>query len=104
MDKPKSREIARKNDFIRRTFAGGMILLTSGVEALEAGDKEAVLRKVRKFNDFNEGNDPYGEHDFGTVTHNGMKYFFKFDYYDENLEYHQEDGNRVLTIMRADEY
>ena len=100
----KSREIARKNDVIRRTFTGGIILLTSGVEALEAADKEAVLRKVREFDDFNDGNDPYGEHDFGSVTHDGVKYFFKFDYYDENHKHHKEDGNRVLTVMRADEY
>ena len=100
----KCEEIARKNDVIRRTFTGGLIVLTSGVEALEAGDKEAVLTKIREFDDFNDGNDPYGEHDFGTVTHNGIKYFFKFDYYDNNHEYHQEDGNRVLTIMQADEY
>ena len=97
-------EIARKNDFIRRTFAGGLIVLTSGVKALESADKEAVLRQVREFDDFNDGNDPYGEHDFGTVAHNGVKYYFKFDYYDDNHEYHQEDGNRVLTIMKADEY
>ena len=97
-------EIARKNDVIRRSFIGGLIFLTSGVEALEAADKEAVLRKVREFDDVNEGNDPYGEHDFGSITHDGVKYFFKFDYYDENHEYHQEDGNRVLTIMQADEY
>jgi len=40
-------EIARKNDFIRRTFTGGMILLTSGVEALESADKEATEAAAR---------------------------------------------------------
>ena len=64
----------------------------------------SILSAFEGIKDFNEGNDPYGERDFGSVMHNGVKYFFKFDYYDENLEYFQEDGYRVLTVMQADEY
>jgi len=100
----KAEAIARKNDLIRKNLRGAIILLTPGVQSLSEKDREALFQKIREFEDFNEGNDPYGEHDFGAVNHNGVKYFFKFDYLDDSLRYFKEDGNRVLTIMRADEY
>ena len=59
---------------------------------------------VQGFNDFNENNDPWEEHDFGKVVIDDEEYFWKFDYYDNEYKYFKEDGNRVLTIMRADEY
>ena len=55
-------------------------------------------------------NDPWGEHDFGALDHQGDRYFWKIDYYalvSETLS--QDPSNpaltrRVLTIMLADEY
>lgn len=95
-------KIARKNDLCRGTFMFCKVVMTEGVA--HSPNKEDVITAVREFNNFTPDNDPHGEHDFGQVEVNGTKYFFKFDYYDSNYEFFQEDGNRVLTIMRADEY
>jgi hypothetical protein len=102
------------NDTLRRNIlspiALGEVVLTAGVAALKDDDRFALLDAVCCFEDFDESNDPYGEHDFGAVKFKGEKYFFKIDYYDNNLEFHSPDKSdqkltrRVLTIMRADEY
>jgi len=96
--------IAEKNDLMRKTFMGCRVLLTEGVQALDPIHQSAVIEAVQKFKDFEPGNDPYGEHDFGKVTIGEANFFWKFDYYDDTYEFYQADGNRVLTIMRADEY
>jgi len=67
-------------------------------------NREKIIRAIQKFNNFKKENDPYDEHDFGAVVVEGNKYFFKIDYYDERYWFHQEDGKRVITIMRSDEY
>ena len=71
-------------------------------------DAKEIFVKVRDFSDFNKDNDPYGEHDFGSFTVSGVKVFWKMDYYDEALKDWcdplRPNCNRVLTIMRADEY
>ena len=102
--------IRQLNDALRRSFAGGRIVMTAGVNALPDAEKAAVLTKVRLFDDFNGDNDPYGEHDFGSFEVAGETYFFKVDYYSPDLQAgseHPADPERtirVLTIMRADEY
>lgn len=86
------------------------LMLTAYVSALSHNRLIELLTQVRDFEDFNESNDPYGEHDFGKITFRGESYFFKIDYYDENMEFHAEDPanenktERVLTIMHVDEY
>ena len=94
--------IRRKNDIFRKTFLGGKVFLTQAVQ--ESDDVEEVLTAVQNFTDFTPKNDPHEEHDFGKITINKISYFFKIDYYDDDYMYFKEDGNRVLTIMRADEY
>ncbi len=108
----KTQKIAALNDGLRTSFdlAKGQIYLTRGVADLQAGDRSKIIDLVRTFNQFTEDNDPYMEHDFGKVSHNGHDVFFKIDYYDPKLEYHSEDAAdpektvRVLTIMLASEY
>jgi hypothetical protein len=98
------------NDTFRRTFVGGKVMLTAGVDALSDDAKSAVIEKVRRFDGFNADNDPYGEHDFVVVEHAGEKYFAKVDYFAPDLLHGSENPAdpkqtiRVLTIMRADEY
>lgn len=102
--------IRELNDAFRRTFVGGKVILTAGVDALSDDDKSAVIEKVRRFDDFNTDNDPCGEHDFVVVEHAGEKYFAKVDYYAPDLLHGSDDPAdpkktmRVLTIMRTDEY
>ena len=96
------------NDQARRTFQDCRVVITPGVEQLD--DVTAVMRAVQQFDDFNEHNDPYGEHDFGALQHNGETVFWQFSYYDVDLQQHSPDASdpavtaRVLTVMLADEY
>jgi hypothetical protein len=100
--------LAEQNDAFRRGSHAlpGERVHTRGIEALGL---EAVLHIwsfVRGFDGFNEDNDPYGEHDFGSFIHPfGGKVFWKID-----LKYGSEDPadpaktKRVLTVMLASEY
>ena len=106
----KTVRIRELNDTFRRTFSGGRVMLTTGVDALPDAEKAAVLAKVRTFDAFNGDNDPHGEHDFVSIEHEGVKYFGKMDYYAQDMRQGSEDPadpsqtTRVLTVMRADEY
>ncbi len=83
-------------------------MITQGVTALD--QTAAVLQAVMEFNDFNADNDPYGEHDFGSFAIAGQRLFWKFDYYDSDMQMASLDPGddaitvRVLTIMLAEEY
>lgn len=101
------------NDKLRRNIfnsSHNKVVMTTGISNLPFIDQLQILNKIKTFNDFNEGNDPYGEHDFGKIEYKGNNYFFKIDYYDPSLEYASDDPSnpdittRVLTVMRADEY
>jgi Protein of unknown function (DUF3768) len=106
----KSVRIRELNDLLRRTFTGGKVVMTDGVAALPERDLAQLLAKVRSFDKFTNDNDPYGEHDFGSIELEGVTYFFKHDYYALDMDGGSEDPanpaktTRVLTIMRADEY
>ena len=75
-------DIATLNDKFRRSFIGGEVLLSAGIAAMSSEDKANIVSLVQNFDNFNEGNDPYGEHDFGSFDYKGDKIFFKIDYYD----------------------
>jgi Protein of unknown function (DUF3768) len=98
------------NDDFRRTFVGGAVMITAGVDALPVEQRRALLQKVRTFEAFSEDNDPHGEHDFGAFDEAGVRYFWKIDHYDRDMTMGSDDPadpavtTRVLTIMRADEY
>lgn len=98
------------NDTFRRSLTGGRILLTDGVGQLSPDSQALLLRRVATFDAFGSDNDPYGEHDFGALEHEGERYFFKIDYYDQSMSSGSDDPadpcktKRVMTIMRADEY
>ena len=94
--------IAQKNDLARQTMRGCRVVLTASLSSSQ--NLEAIIEAVRKFDKFTNSNDPYFEHDFSFFIVDGERYFFKFDYYDDRYEFFQEDGNRVITIGRADEY
>ena len=70
-------KIALLNDAFRRTFAGGNVMMTAGVYALPDMVKAEALKKAATFDEFNEDNDPYGEHDFGSFELCGRKFFWK---------------------------
>jgi hypothetical protein len=109
--KTKTETIRELND-LARTAMGVCSRLhqTDGINALPAEDQSRIREKVELFTAFEPGNDPYGEHDFGAFEHNGIKVFWKIDYYDKALEWGSEDPSdpgkttRVLTIMLREEY
>jgi Protein of unknown function (DUF3768) len=103
-------KIRELNDSFRKTFRGGRVVMTAGMSALSAKVQREVFRKIQAFDAFDDGNDPWGEHDFISVEHDGQTYFAKIDYYDLNLEAHSEDEAdpdktcRVMTVMLAEEH
>src|SRR6202165_3947455 len=102
--------ICELNDAFRRTFRGGRAMMTSGVDELPDCVKAEALVQVAHFSEFTADNDPHGEHDFGSFTLVGRKFFWKIDYYDADMVQGSEDPadpaktTRVLTIMLACEY
>lgn len=103
-------KIKELNDKLRKYFIGGKVIITQGIRAMPDEDKEILFTKVKNFNDFNQGNNPYGENDFGCINFKGEQFFWKIDYYDVDylgLSVDASDEtvtNRVLTIMKAEEY
>lgn len=103
-------DIKTLNDNFRKTFTGGQVLLTAGINAKPTDDVAGILSMVRSFNKFTPDNDPYGEHDFGSFDYKDDKIFWKIDYYGLNNQYLSANlddpniTNRVLTIMLAEEY
>jgi hypothetical protein len=98
------------NDQFRRSLTGGMLVMTQGIIALGAKRQMAILSAIAAFDDFSTENDPYGEHDFGALTVDGTRIFFKIDYLDRSLTGHSPNPAdptvtaRVLTVMLAEEY
>lgn len=59
------------NDSFRKSFIGGKVFITEGVRALGPDFESACVERVQKHRRFAEGNDPYGEHDFGAFMGKG---------------------------------
>ncbi len=100
------------NDALRTAVVSplGQWVFTRGVHDLGPEFVAQAVGHVRGFDAFTKDNDPYGEHDFGSLNTSGHTVFFKIDYYDQNLEFGSEDPGdpakcrRVLTVMLASEY
>ncbi len=103
-------KIAELNDHLRKTGTGGKLMITAGVAAKGRDFVTKALTAVREFDSFTPDNDPWKEHDFGSIKLDGHKIFWKIDCYDKEMEYHSPDPaepaltTRVLTIMLAEEY
>ena len=77
-----SERIRALNDAFRRTFVGGAVMITAGVEAMPIEQRRSLLQKVRAFDAFTDDNDPHREHDFGAIDEGGIRCFWKIEYYD----------------------
>lgn len=107
----KASRIRRLNDEFRVHGRGnGRLLMTQGVRDLGDDAVMALLVALRVYDAFTTDNDPYGEHDMGTLTWGRQKLFWKIDYYDRNLEFGSPDPTddvvttRILTLLLASEY
>ena len=109
-----SEQLSRINDNIRKNLCllncnvrvdgvyGQLVFTRNAIDIL--GENLAVLLvAIAKFDEFNEGNDPHGEHDFGKIELFGETWFWKFDYYDRKLQYFGHEVH-VLTVMNANDY
>ena len=102
--------IRELNDAFRTSMSGGSIVMTPGVAALGPETVEELFHKIRVYDEFRESNDPYHEHDFGSLEIVGTQIFFKIESYDLSMEYGSPNPadpqvtQRVLVAMLASEY
>lgn len=102
--------IRELNDELRQHLIGGLAVITPGVAALGREAVERVVKAIAVFDDFCNANDPFEEHDFGSLKVDGQTILFKIDYYDASLTVHSPDPadpavtERVITIMLFNEY
>ena len=97
MENNQFQSIAEQNDDFRLHPSKGTFCLTSGIRALGKDCVREIIDIVRNFNNFNEDNDPYGEHDFGAFYYHNRQIFFKIDNYDrEFLCSYRHAGTGVL--------
>lgn len=123
----RTARIARLNDLARRAMGiACTAVATVGFRSLPEADQSQVRELIETYAAFDEDNDPHGERDFGAIYQLGdgrwtterprvsdderERVFWKFDYYDCDLQFGSEDAanpavtRRVLTIMLAEEY
>lgn len=81
--------IAEFNDKLRQYPQ--LWVFTQGVGSLPHEKIQTIIQLVQEFDDFNEDNDPWGEHDFGSFDFEGTKYFWKIE-------------AAHLCVMEASEY
>ena len=110
MPEANTAKIAALNDHARQTFRECRVVITQAVAQLGKDDVDHILNEVRNYNDFTPINDPFLEHDFGSIQLGENTIFWKIDYYDLDLHMHSPDPSdetvtaRVLTVMLAEEY
>lgn len=106
-------QIAQLNDQFRQgDFSLGKLSMSPKVETLPNQEKQALLQVVGNTNNFIETKVSNSSklHDFGLVTHRDTEYIWEIDYYDKQLNSNSPNPadprctNRILTLMRADEY
>ena len=104
MERVQEIEIANRNDIFRKLGFG--VTFTNGAAGL--ADVNGLMRKIRSYNDFNENNDPYHEHDLGRLDWHGDTVLWKIDYYNDKLTCFEDPLSptckRVMTVMLANEY
>lgn len=102
--------IAQLNDNLRKNPGCPGWMMTRGVTKLGLEKINLVLEKIKNFDNFNEDNDPYGEHDYGSVEHDGLTIMWKIEYYDMSLKCSSDDPSdpkkcrRIITLMLSEEY
>ncbi len=106
----RKQKIRDLNDALRKSGCGGKTLITDGIVTRGPDFTQAVLKAVQAFNVFSDANDPWGEHDFGSLMVQHQRIIWKIDYYNKAAMGHSGDPAsntltlRILTIMLAEEY
>jgi len=107
----KDEMIAKSNDDFRMNWFGkGKYVESSEIKKLSSTDKLNILGLVKTFKNFNERNDPSGEHNLGIIEFNDEIIVWKISYFylvrkNKNIDYDScENTFRILNVMLADEY
>lgn len=87
--------IKELNDNFRKSFLGGHVIISQKVQMLPAKSRKELFEYIKQFNNFTKENDPYGEHDFGSIKFQNNVYFWKIDYYDTNFLYHSPNPSNT---------
>lgn len=95
--------VGLRNDEIRQKGLFGPahktpLIMTPGVSELGRVAIDQLVVKLMQFDDWGSGNDPYGDRDFGTLTWEGRKVFFKIER-DE-----VDPDERIITLLTPSEY
>ncbi len=102
--------IRQLNDRFRQAGIGGRTYITPGIQELGPEAMREIMNSITQYCDFSSDNDPFREHDFGSIDHGDTKVFWKIDYYDLDLAYGSPNPadpsitSRVMTVMLACEY
>ncbi|MBQ4827579.1 DUF3768 domain-containing protein [Leisingera sp. HS039] len=113
----QAEQIAQANDAFRAAIIcgghpvyKGRVVCSQGVAAEGPEYMTLAQLQVAGFSDFNEDNDPHGDHSMGSVQVFGKTLWWKFDLYDEAYEFGADDPldddstRRVLTLLFPNEY
>ena len=79
------------NDAFRTSLQGGRVMRSSSIAGMPDIEQERIFEALKKFDDFNEGNDPNGEHDMALFDVAGSAYIAKIDYYDTDERFLSDD-------------
>jgi hypothetical protein len=114
VDDQRIAKIRALNDAFRRRLPqptqGCRLIVTDGLGSLTIEQFADLLQAVSTYTDFDPGNDSYGEHDFGAIEQDGIKFFWKIDAFDQWMQFGSPDAadptvtTRLMTIMLAEEY
>jgi hypothetical protein len=110
MTADKVARVRELNDALRIRGIGGQIVLTAGVVALGEVAVASIFRALKTFDQFDEDNDPYGEHDFAALRVGDIRVVYKIDYYNltmDGLSPAPSDPAltiRVMTVLLPEEY
>lgn len=77
--------------------------LRNSIEGFKFGTEDQVAAGKANSVD-GGGNDPYGEHDFGSFDQDGETYFWKLDDYGTDYREHGTTHRMVMTVMHASDY
>lgn len=89
------------------------IILKNMKETEVAAITKSLITKISEFNDFTDGNDPYAEHDFGSIfieiEGESRNVFWKIDYYAQDLIHGIDPTDfknavYVMSVFFAEDY
>lgn len=107
---PRQKVLELNDRFRCQGLGNGSVLISVGIQVQGGAFIKEVVDAVRGYSAFTEENDPWGEHDFGSLTVGAQKLFWKIEYHSPDLRSGSEHPanerltHRVLTIMLASEY